>query len=79
MIDSNVFVYAKRKNVVVADRFERKKWEDIGIRKLMRESGLSQAPISKAIQANESVFAHWRSSGRRQSGYWPSNGTAFVR
>jgi hypothetical protein len=41
--------YEKQRKTVVADASERKYWSVIGIRRLMRESKLSQAPISNAI------------------------------
>jgi hypothetical protein len=49
MLDSQVYVYEKQRKTVVADASERKHWSAIGIRRLMRESKLSQAPISNAI------------------------------
>jgi hypothetical protein len=50
MIDSDVFVYEKRTKLVIADLPERKRWSAIGVRRLMRECKLSQAPVSKAIK-----------------------------
>lgn len=50
MIDSDVYVYEKRTKLVVADVSERKRWSAIGLRRLMRESKLSQEPVSKAIK-----------------------------
>jgi hypothetical protein len=50
MLDSQVYVYEKQKKTVVADASERKSWSAIGVRRLMRESKLSQAPISNAIK-----------------------------
>lgn len=50
MLDFDIKVYEKQKKMVVADALERKKWSDIGLRCLMRESKLSQTPISKAIK-----------------------------
>jgi hypothetical protein len=52
MLDSQVYVYEKQRKSVVADASERKHWSAIGIRPLMRESKLSQAPISNAIKGN---------------------------
>lgn len=49
MIDSDIFIYEKRTRLVIADPAERKRWSDIGVRRLMRESKLSQSPVSKAI------------------------------
>jgi hypothetical protein len=50
MLDSQVHVYEKQRKTVVADASERKSWSAIGVRRLMRESKLSQAPISNAIE-----------------------------
>ncbi|HWO28027.1 MAG TPA: hypothetical protein VNO32_04445 [Candidatus Acidoferrum sp.] len=50
MLDSRVYIYEKQRKTVVADASERKYWSVIGIRRLMRESKLSQAPISNAIK-----------------------------
>ena len=53
MLDSQVYVYEKQRKMVVADASERKHWSAIGIRRLMRESNLSQAPISNAIKGKQ--------------------------
>src|SRR6202021_119479 len=50
MLDSQVYVYEKQKKTVVADALERKSWFAIGVRRLMRESKLSQAPVTNAIK-----------------------------
>jgi hypothetical protein len=51
MLDFGIHVYEKQKKMVVADASERKKWSvDIGLRRLMRESKLSQEPVSNAIK-----------------------------
>jgi hypothetical protein len=50
MLDFGIHVYEKQGRMVVADASERKKWSDIGLRRLMRESNLSQEPVSKAIK-----------------------------
>jgi hypothetical protein len=50
MLDSQVYVYEKQRKTVVADASERKSWSAIGVRRLMRESNLSQEPISNAIK-----------------------------
>ena len=51
MLDIGIHVYEKQKKMVVADASERKKWSVvIGLRRLMRESKLSQEPVSKAIK-----------------------------
>jgi hypothetical protein len=50
MLDSQVYVYEKQGKTVVADPSERKRWSVIGVRRLMRESKLSQAPVFNAIK-----------------------------
>ncbi len=50
MIDSDIRVFEKQSKLVIADPSERKRWSDIGLRRLMRESKLSQDPVSKAIK-----------------------------
>jgi hypothetical protein len=50
MLDSDIYVYEKRTKLVIADPAERRKWSAMGLRRLMRESRLSQAPISNAIK-----------------------------
>jgi len=49
MLDFGIQVYEKQRKMVVADASERKEWSLIGLRRLMRESKLSQDPVSKAI------------------------------
>jgi hypothetical protein len=50
MIDSDILVYEKRMRLVIADPAERKRWSVIGVRRLIRESKLSQASVSNAIK-----------------------------
>jgi hypothetical protein len=50
MLDFQVYVYEKQRKTVVADASERKRWSAIGIRRLMRETKLSQAAVSNAIK-----------------------------
>jgi hypothetical protein len=50
MIDSDIRVFEKRARLVIADPSERKSWAAIGLRRLMRESKLSQEPVSNAIK-----------------------------
>jgi hypothetical protein len=50
MLDSGIHVYEKQGKMIVADTSERKRWTAIGVRRLMRESKLSQAAVSKAIK-----------------------------
>jgi len=54
MVDSDIFIYEKRTRLVIADPSERKRWSAIGVRRLIRESGLSQKAVYK-ILAGESV------------------------
>jgi hypothetical protein len=50
MLDSQLYVYEKQRKGVIADASERKSWSAIGVRRLMREAKLSQAPVSNAIK-----------------------------
>src|SRR5262249_37506366 len=50
MIDSNLHTYERTTRMVVVDVTERRKLAAIGVRRLMRESRLSQTPVSKAIK-----------------------------
>jgi DNA polymerase type B, organellar and viral len=50
MVDPQSYVYEKQGNMVVADASDRKSWSAIGVRRLMRESKLSQAPVSNTIK-----------------------------
>jgi hypothetical protein len=50
MLDFSIQVYEKQRKMVVADASERKRWFAIGVRRLMRESKLSQEPVSNAIK-----------------------------
>jgi hypothetical protein len=50
MLDFGIHVYEKQRKLVVAEASERKKWSVIGLRRLMRESKLSQEPVSMAIK-----------------------------
>lgn len=50
MLDFSIQVYEKQRIMVVADASDRKRWSAIGVRRLMRESKLSQAPVSNAIK-----------------------------
>jgi hypothetical protein len=56
MIDSDVYVYEKRKKLVIAALSERKRWSAIGVRRLIRESQLSQAPVSNALKGKPIRF-----------------------
>ena len=53
MIDSDVYVFEKQTKLVTADLSERKRWSAIGVRRLMRESKLSQKPVSNAIKGKQ--------------------------
>jgi hypothetical protein len=50
VIEFDVYTYEKRTKLVVADPSERKRWSDIGVRRLIRESKLSQALVSNALK-----------------------------
>lgn len=50
MMDSEIYTYEELRKMVVLDVSERKRLSAIGVRRLMRESKLSQAPVSKAIR-----------------------------
>ena len=51
MLDFGIHVYEKQRRMVAADASERNQWSAIGLRRLMRESKLSQEPVSKAIKS----------------------------
>src|ERR1700689_2214500 len=50
MIDPNTLVFEKRTKLVIADPSERKRWSDIGLRRIMGASKLSQEPVSNALK-----------------------------
>ena len=50
MILPVTFIFEKRTKLVIADSSERKKWRAIGLRRLMRESKLTQAPVSNVLR-----------------------------
>jgi len=50
LLDFGIQVYEKQRKMVVANVSERKEWSLIGLRRLMRESKLSQDPVSKVIK-----------------------------
>jgi hypothetical protein len=56
MIDSDIYVYEKRTRLVIADPLEMKRWAAIGLRRLIRESKLSQAPVSNALKGKPVRF-----------------------
>jgi hypothetical protein len=47
MLPFGIQVYEKQRKVVVAGASERKEWSLLSVRRLMKESKLSQAPVSK--------------------------------
>jgi hypothetical protein len=47
MVDSDIYIYERTK-LVIADPSEREKWSALGVRRLIRESNLSQAPVEDA-------------------------------
>jgi hypothetical protein len=50
MVDSDIYVYERRTRLVVADPLERRRWFALGVRRLIRETKLSQTPVSNAIK-----------------------------
>jgi len=52
MIDSDLLIYEKAGNMGVADFFDRKRWSKLGVRWLMRASGLSQATVYKILNVD---------------------------
>jgi hypothetical protein len=50
MIESDISVFEKRAKLVIADPSDRNRWSAIDLRRLMRESKLSQEPVSNAIK-----------------------------
>jgi hypothetical protein len=72
MLDSDIYVYEKRTKLVIADPSERKRWFAIGVRRLIRESGLSQKTVYK-ILAGEPVRRQTLSSFRGK----PSIGSQY--
>ncbi len=52
MLDFEVQVYDKDKRTVIANDSLRKRWSAIGVRRLMRESGLSQKPVYRILAGN---------------------------
>jgi hypothetical protein len=49
MLHSEIHVYEAAKKMCVADPSERKAWSAIGIRRLIRDSGLSQKTVYKIL------------------------------
>jgi hypothetical protein len=49
MIDPNLLIYEKAGNMCVADLFDRKPWSKLGVRRLMRATGLSQTTVYKIV------------------------------
>jgi len=64
MIDSDIYVFEKQTKLVIADPSERMKWSAIGVRRLMRESSLSQTTVYKILEG-EPVRRHTLSSFRQ--------------
>jgi hypothetical protein len=56
--------FEKRTKLVIADPSERKRWSDIGVRRLIRESKLSQKTVYK-ILAGDPARRHALSSFRQ--------------
>ena len=64
MLDSRIHVYETPRKICVPDPSERKTWSAIGVRRLMRESSLSQKTVYK-ILAGDPVRRHTLSSFRQ--------------
>ena len=65
MIDSDIYVYERGTRLVVAEPSERKRWSSIGVRRLMRKSGLSQKAVYAIIEGEpvrRSTLGTFRSS-----------------
>ena len=65
MVDSDIYVYEGQTRLVVADPSERKRWSSIGVRSLMRRSGLSQKAVYAIIEGGpvrRSTLGTFRSS-----------------
>jgi hypothetical protein len=80
IIDSDIYVHEKRTKLVVAAVSERNRLAAIGLRRLMRECKLSQAPISKAIKG-EPIYTPSNPHDHPASGsqdYSLSNGTTEI-
>jgi len=63
MVDSDIYIYEKRTKLVIADPSERERWSAIGVRRLMRESGLSQQTVYKILHGKpvrRHVLYHFR-------------------
>jgi len=50
MIDTSILVYEMPGNMCIADPFDRKRWSKIGVRRLMRATGLSQTTVYKILE-----------------------------
>jgi hypothetical protein len=71
MIDSGIYTYNKITTMAVIDASERKMLAAIGIRRLKRESKLSQAPVSNAIKGKpvrRQTLSILRQAAQRVSG-----------
>ena len=45
-----LLIYEKPGNMCAADPFDRKRWSKLGVRRLMRASGLSQTTVYKILK-----------------------------
>jgi hypothetical protein len=50
MIDFEIHIFEERGKLAIASPSDRKKWSALGLRRLMRESKLSQSPVSRALK-----------------------------
>jgi hypothetical protein len=67
MLDPNTEVYATGKKLHIADSADRKRWSAMGIRQLIRQSGLSQTTVYKILEGKP-VRAYVLENFRRASG-----------
>jgi hypothetical protein len=49
LVDFKVHEFRKKSNMVVADVSDRKRWKKIGVRQIIRKSGLTQKPVYAII------------------------------
>jgi hypothetical protein len=70
MIDPSIHIYEKPGNMCIAELFDRKRWSKLGVRRLMRASGLSQTTVYKILRGEpvrRYVLANFRQAVDRTS------------
>jgi hypothetical protein len=50
MLESGIHLLEPQSKMCIADTTERKRWSGIGVRKLIRESGLSPTTVYKILE-----------------------------